>query len=112
MKANKFAKDDQVKYLMSTMLGSLIAPQRDDHTWWTPRYVQSLEVGTPVATEWRDSQNLSPHWAVLPGTIEQMTEPERFQLAELQMQTYLNAIPTAAQAADMIRYHFGITKGE
>lgn len=93
MKSHRGEDDSLVMYGMIDMTGSIIPPQKDGVTWWTPRYIQSLVTGTPVITEWRDSHLLAPEWGVLGGTIEDMDAQSRLHLAKRQLDTYLGAIP-------------------
>lgn len=108
MKTEKFSKDEDVSRRMSWMVGSLIAPQRDGRTWWTPRYLQSLAVGTPVATEWRESFQIGSSWSVLPQTIEDMSVAQRIHLAREQAEAYLACVPVWELASYTLESAVGI----
>jgi hypothetical protein len=91
MKLTRGATDKIVSSNLSAMTGAIIPPQKDGVVWWTPRIMQALHVGTPVVTEWRESQLISPHWGVLGGTIEDMDAQARYELAMKQRSAYLSS---------------------
>ena len=98
LKPKRFAKDSDVSAVLAKCTGTLLVPQKDGITWWTPRLIQSLIVGTPVVTEWRDSKLLGPEWAVLASTVEDLDDTQRILLAEHQLIAYLAAIPFGTRA--------------
>jgi hypothetical protein len=92
MKHTKGQDDMQVGSQILRSAGSLVSPHRDG-TWWTYRYIQSLNHGVPVATDWKESQHIGKSWSVLAATIEHMSNVERRDLAWDQLQDYMSAIP-------------------
>jgi len=103
MKLSRGMSDADVMYgQLLHATGSLIGRQKDGHTWWSPRYLQSLYAGTPVVTDWRSSQKIGPSWAVLATNIESMSVQMRYDLAHAQLAEYYKAIPQEALAIDMI----------
>ena len=92
MRHTKGEDDRQVSSQILRSVGSLISPHRDG-TWWTYRYIQSLNAGVPVATDWKESQHIGNSWSVLPATIEHLSDGARRDLAWDQLQDYMSAIP-------------------
>lgn len=92
MKSTKFSTDADVDYALGTSIGALISPTKKNHTWWSSRYAQAINMGIPVVTEWRDSTVLGPEWAMLAAQIEDMTPEERSELAEAQRVSYARGI--------------------
>lgn len=108
MKVNKGVTDETVAHNIRYSVGSLITPQKGGDTWWTYRYVQSLEEGIPIATEWRDSHRLGPAWDVLPAAIEHMPFKDRGELALFQRQQYESAIQHKSQAIENLSAELGL----
>lgn len=92
MRHTKGEDDRQVDSQITRSVGSLISPHRDG-TWWTYRYIQSLNAGVPVATDWKESQHIGNSWSVLAATIEHLSDGARRDLAWDQLQDYMSAIP-------------------
>lgn len=92
MKLNKGWTDTKVEHEMARSLGALIAPHREG-TWWTYRYMQAMNTGTPIATEWRESNSIGYAWEILASAIEGMTPDERLDLSWSQTSDYLQRVP-------------------
>lgn len=92
---NKRSNDEYALGLMSDSAAIAIAPQdRKVGTWWSYRYVQALNTGTPVATKWQDSSTIGPAWSVLAYQIEDLEHYERPYLADAQYKEYVAAVST------------------
>jgi hypothetical protein len=92
MKANKGSDDHDVENVISSSLGAIISPASNGHLWWSHRYVQTLNSGVPIATEWRKSSVLGPSWSILASSLEETPQDERLDIAEEQRNTYLNTL--------------------
>jgi hypothetical protein len=102
MKHDKTMGDVEVGHQIGRSVGSLITPHRDG-TWWTYRYIQSLNHAVPVVTEWKEAQAIGTAWSTLAATIEGMTPNERQDLAWGQLTEYMSEVPRRAAAADELR---------
>lgn len=113
MRTSKGDTDGQVGDQISRSIGALISPHRDG-TWWTYRYIQSLSLGVPVATDWKESQVIGKSWSVLAATVEHMTEEQRRSLAWDQLADYMSAVPRQDAAGkhleDLLGLHSKIGK--
>jgi hypothetical protein len=101
MKSTRFLSDDDIETTLSHSIGALIAPDREG-LWWSYRYMQSMNSGTPIATEWRESGVLGEPWSVLGSAIEAMSQKERTSLSWEQTSTYMQAIPDKQEATKII----------
>lgn len=108
MKINKGTSDEEVGRRLNTAVGALISPQKNGETWWSSRYSQAINLGVPVATEWRDSSRIGPAWDVLPSQIEDMSPRERGSLAREQQRQYTDAIPTGKLARQLLINAIGL----
>lgn len=108
IKVKKFSTYHQNLTRMAQMTGTLISPDKNGDVWWSPDILGSLNTRTPVATEWRISQELSEAWGTLPGAIEEMTAYEREQLAETQRIDYLSALPSPEEAINTLEWVLGV----
>ena len=107
MKWHKGWTDAHISEQIASSIGSIISPHRGG-TWWTPRYMQSLLLGTPVATEWQESRWIGDSWAVLPAGIEAMSSGERYNLAMHQLSAYLAHTPKRSEALDKLETTLGL----
>tara|TARA_B110000503_G_C7109380_1_gene397416 strand:- start:524 stop:1537 length:1014 start_codon:yes stop_codon:yes gene_type:complete len=81
--------------IMKDSMAVAIAPQdRKAGTWWSYRYVQALNTGTPVTTKWQDSGKIGTSWSGLAYQIEDLEHYERQYLADLQYKEYAAAMTT------------------
>lgn len=108
MKLNKGWTDAQVQQQMSISLGALIEPHRDG-TWWSYRYVQAMNTGTPIATEWRESGHIGYAWEMLASGIESMDPDYRLDLSWNQTGEYLQKIPNKQQGLADLEDTIGLT---
>lgn len=107
MKHSKAMGDAEVTSQIARSIGSLISPHRDG-TWWTYRYVQSLVLGVPVATDWRESQMIGQSWCVLAPTIEHLSNEKRRSLATEQLAEYASAIQRRESARKTLEDLLGL----
>jgi ssDNA-specific exonuclease RecJ len=64
--------------------------------------MMALNSQTPIVTEWRETLEFSQNWAQLAPNIEHMQPDERYVVAKLQKQDYLDAIPTREEALETL----------
>ena len=102
MKHNKAMSDEEVGQQIGRSVGSLITPHRDG-TWWTYRYIQSLNHAVPVVTEWKESQAIGTAWSTLGATVESMSPEQRKDLAWNQLAEYLSVVPRRDNAVQELR---------
>lgn len=101
--------DQDVALKISESTGTLISSHRES-TWWTYRIIQSLNCGTPVATEWRESMMIGESWNVIPSTVESLQQDDLSSLAWNQLDEYINSIPTREQIGTSIAKIFNGTQ--
>lgn len=95
MRSTKKETDADIFDKMKTSLGSMLSPQdRGVGTWWSYRYIQSLNSGAPIVTNWRETIDLSDSWGLLAYQVEEMSDARREELARNQREAYLGAIPS------------------
>jgi len=103
MRSTKKETDLDILEKMKYSLGSMISPQdRGVGTWWSYRYIQSLNSGTPVVTNWRETIELSDSWGFLAYQIEEMSDSRRAELARHQRDSYLKAIPSKKESISQL----------
>jgi hypothetical protein len=94
MKQSTKEVDVDVFERLKSSVGSMISPQdRGVGTWWTHRYIQALNAGSPIITDWRETIQMSAVWGLLGYQVEEMSEPKRNELAIAQKEAYLAFIP-------------------
>lgn len=94
MKDTPRSSDLDVFNRISTSFASIVVPQeRGVGTWWTYRYIQSMNSLTPVISDWKDTSNLSEAWNILGSTLEELSIPDRLAIAQEQRDSYISAIP-------------------
>jgi hypothetical protein len=111
VKPNIRATDTDVFSRISSSAGLVLAAQdRGVGTWWSYRLIQALNSLTPVVTEWKESQEISPSWAVLIGEVEDMDFTDRLELAMSQKASYLKSVPTQDEALESLKKLIAIDK--
>lgn len=110
MKWNKGWTDDLVEEQIARSTGVLITPHKKDGTWWTYRYIQAMNTGTPIATLWTETVKIGESWGILAANIEALSEEERNTIATKQREEYLAAIPSLNDAYEHLQKTLGITK--
>ena len=108
MRINKGRSDADVAEQMGRAIGSLITPYKAEGAWWTYRYAQSLNTGTPVATAWEESRVLGPEWALLAAGIESMSPDKRHLVALAQRESYLRHISTKEESTSALETLLGL----
>lgn len=106
MKEDPRQGDEDVSKRIGQSLGSLITSHREG-TWWTYRIVQSLNNGTPVATDWREASTIGSSWGVLPSAIESLRHSDTENLAWTQLEEYAKSIPSREEAVDSLKTIIG-----
>jgi hypothetical protein len=107
MRHTKGNDDGYAADQISRSVGSLISPHRDG-TWWTYRYIQSLSLGVPVATDWKESQVIGESWSVLAAAVEHMSAGQRRDLAWDQLRDYMSVIPRRENARKYVEDLLGL----
>jgi hypothetical protein len=102
MKEHKGWADRDVLAQMSQGVGALIAPSKPTGSWWTPRVAQSIGVGVPVVTDWRESAILGDPWMDLAVTVDEMNQARRDSLAAQQKDSYLSSITPKGKALEYL----------
>lgn len=110
MKWNKGWTDDLVEEQIARSTAVLVAPHKKDGTWWTYRYIQAMNTGTPIATLWTEAIKIGESWGNLAANIEALSEDERNTIATKQREEYLAAIPSLSDAQKTLHKTLGITK--
>jgi hypothetical protein len=78
--------------------GALISPDNKDGTWWNYRYIQALNAGTPVVTDWQESRFMGEVWSFLGSNLESVSLERRNLIALAQKESYLAYIPSKERA--------------
>jgi hypothetical protein len=78
--------------------GALISPDNKDGTWWNYRYIQALNAGTPVITDWKESKFVGEVWSFLGSNLESVSLERRNLIALAQKESYLAYIPSKERA--------------
>lgn len=107
MRLNKSWNDKAIEEQMRHSIGALITPYKKN-TWWSYRYVQAINTGTPVATEWRDSGHIGASWAVLASGIESLPVDRYTALAISQANDYRKSIPNVDEATRQLHHGLGL----
>lgn len=110
MKINRGSYDNDVMGQILRSVGVLISPDKRDGTGWNYRYVQSLNAGTPIITDWKESSVLGEAWSVLAYSIEEMSQSKRNLIALAQKESYLANIPNKKNALKLLEFTLGIGK--
>ena len=98
MKWNKGWSDLQVADQIAAGIGALVSPNPSG-TWWTYRYIQAMNMHTPVATDWKESGIIDESWMYLASRIEDMSVEDRHELSVMQTSAYLANVPNKSDAA-------------
>ena len=85
----------------------LLPPQdRSVGIWWSYRLIQALNAGTPVLSDWKETQQLGPEWALLGYDLENQTKDDIVKIAKLQKQSYTSNIPTKQESDSLLNSIF------
>ena len=110
MRLTKGSTDADVEAQISRSIGVLISPDKKQNTWWSYRYIQALNKLTPIATNWKESQNLDSSWAVLAATIESSSPKERLSIALAQRESYEQNTPDRIESVTALVNALRVTK--
>jgi hypothetical protein len=110
MKHTKGSTDSDVEAQIARSAGVLIAPDKKQDTWWSYRYIQALNNLTPIATNWKETHVLGPHWAVLAATIESSTNEDRVSIAAGQRISYEKNTPDKLTSVAVLTNKLRISK--
>lgn len=108
MKWDKRIDDIQVMNQIARSSAVLICPDQRDGTYWNYQYVQAMNAGVPVATQWQESYTLSECWGVLASNIDAMDNNQRKSLAASQKQSYIKAIPNKELSLYLLERVIGV----
>lgn len=108
MKWSKSWDDGQIFLQIARSIGAIISPDKKDGTWWSYKYIQAMNSGTPVVTDWKESRALGFEWSMLAPSIESMPEPSRRLLALAQKEIYLSAIDGKQKAKNKLESILGV----
>lgn len=104
VKSSKLIDDMTASNLIRQSVGLIVPPQdRKTGTWWSYRAIQALNSGTPVVTQWQESQHLDLSWAQLAYQVEDMGEAERRSLSRDQLESYLGSIKAKTVIIEELR---------
>jgi len=107
MKLSKADTDLHIYNRISSSIGSIISPDDRDGTYWNYRYIQAINSGTPVVTEWKESGAIGEAWMALAPSVEEMSERNRDILSLAQCEIYSANVGTKQSSysnfADTIR---------
>jgi hypothetical protein len=85
----------------------LLPPQdRSVGVWWSYRIIQALNAGTPVLSDWKETQGLGPEWCLLGYDLENQTKDDIVNIAKLQKQSYISNIPTKQESDSLLNSIF------
>lgn len=94
MKPTRFANDSTVSNVLSTSYGALISPNDDGTIAWSYRWVQAMNSGTPIVSDWKITSRIGSSWSHLAAGVEEMSLIDRFELSVSQMAEYSESIPS------------------
>lgn len=98
---SRWEENSEVISRMSGAIGCLVSVYKHANPWWSIALAQSLSNNVPVVTDWRLSSMLGESWSVLAQSVEEMSWPDRMDLAKEQKTSYLNAVPTWKQSVEL-----------
>lgn len=102
IKLTKKDSDADTYNQISRSIAVLLSPEKRDGTGWNYSYVQALNAGTPVVTDWQESGVLGEAWSILAYSIEEMSQSKRDLVALAQKEAYLSRIPSKAEALKIL----------
>lgn len=110
MKWEKKIDDDQVFNQIARSSAVLICPDQRDGTYWNYQYIQAMNAGVPIATQWQESYSMSDSWGVLASNIDVMDESQRKFLAMAQKESYSKTIPNKELSLYLLERVIGVRK--
>jgi hypothetical protein len=83
--------------------GLLLSPQdRGVGGWWSYRIIQALQSKTFILSDWRETGILGPEWNLLGSDWESLTQSDKIAVAETQLDSYLDHIPSKSQTETLL----------
>jgi hypothetical protein len=108
MKTRKSSDDDAVSRMIASSFGALISPNNDGSLSWSTRWVQSMNSGTPVVSDWKITSSIGSSWSHLAAGVEEMSMIDRYELSVTQMAEYVNSIPSEDSVTNLLETKLGI----
>lgn len=94
---------EAMKYIKYS-IGLAVSPQdRKVGTWWNYHYIQGLNAGTPIVTNWLESSRIGDPWSILAYQVEDMDQISRDELAKAQRASYIAHIPTRLELIERLK---------
>jgi hypothetical protein len=94
MKEHNRSDDTSVASIISKSIGSLISMNEDKSLWWSYRWVQSMNLNVPIASEWKITSSIGSSWSHLAAGIEEMSHIDRYELSVSQREEYAASLPS------------------
>lgn len=107
---NRWELEEDTTERIKKSVGTLVSTHRSGEPWWSPALSQSLSAGVPVVTDWRNTSYLGSEWSYLGSSIEEMSDAERFAVAEAQKALYQKSLPTWDEAVENLLHLFSSNK--
>lgn len=108
MKKKRSDDDESVFARMQSSFGVLISPEDNGTISWSYRWVQALNAGVPVASDWKITSTIGQAWSHLAAGIEEMSEIDRYELSVLQRHEYASSIPSKDTVTSTIQRNLGV----
>lgn len=108
MKDKRSADDEAVSDAIASSFGALISPNNDGTISWSSRWVQAMNVGTPIASDWKLTSKIGKSWSHLAAGMEEMSMVDRYELSLSQMIEYSNAIGEPEKVLHTLETKLGI----
>jgi hypothetical protein len=103
------SEEDTIERIKRSV-GTLISTHRSGEPWWSPALAQSISAGIPVVTDWRNTSYLGSEWGYLGSSIEEMSDEERFAVAEAQKSLYQKSLPSWEESVENLLHLFSLNK--
>lgn len=114
MKWNKGWTDEQVYDQIKRSSGAIVSVNKSDGSWWTYRYAQALNAGTPIYTAWQETEAIGSEWSHLAYALEDLSQDEQTlaDLSQKQKLQYLNNIPNKTESIKQLETLLGLPQAE
>ena len=93
-KESPWELQDETLIRIRHSVGTIVATHRNNESWWSPAFAQSLSQKVPVSCDWKITGYMGSEWEHLATSIESMDYEERSELAFAQKTSYLKNLPT------------------
>jgi hypothetical protein len=108
MKVRRTPDDEAVSNMIASSFGALISPNNDGTISWSTRWFQSMNVGTPIASDWKLTSTIGKSWSHLAAGIEEMSMIDRYELSLSQMIEYSDVIQSKDEVLNTLQTKLGI----